>query len=157
VDDRKAIATVSSIVGLAGGLCCVTPVLAVMIGVASVSSAAAFGNILYGDYRWAFRLFALAVLAAALVRYFRQRDVCTFDQVKRRRNWLINVSLLAAAGSATVYVFWTYVVVHYWGIAAGLPWAQYDESWAIPVSAVLGVTTVVLFFLLRKARGRSTP
>lgn len=156
VEDRKAIVAVSSIVGLAGGLCCVTPVVAVMIGLASVSTAAAFGNILYGDYRWAFRLFGVAVLAAALVRYFRKQGVCTLDQVKRRRNWVINVTLLALAGSATVYVFWTYVVVHYWGIAAGLPWAQYDESWAIPVAAVLCLTTVTLFLLLRRkgqARG----
>jgi len=153
--ERKAIFAVSSVVGLAGGLCCVTPVVLVMIGVASVSTAAAFGNVLYGDYRWAFRLFGLAVLAAALVRYFRRHGVCTLDQARRRRNWLVNVSLLALAGSTTVYVFWTYVVVHYWGIAAGLPWAQYDESWAIPVSAVLCLTTAALFFGLRRARSRS--
>ena len=131
-----------------------TPIVAVMIGVASVSTAAAFGNVLYGDYRWGFRLFGMAVLAGALVRYFRKHGVCTLDQARRRRNWLTNVTLLALAGSTTVYVFWTYVVVHYWGIAAGLPWAQYDESWAIPVSAVLCVTTVALFFGLRRARSR---
>jgi alpha-1,6-mannosyltransferase len=152
--DRKTIFALSSIVGLAGGLCCVTPIVLVTIGVASVSTAAAFGNVLYGDYRWGFRLLGLAILAGSLVRYFRKQGVCTLDQVKRRRNWLVNVSLLALIGSTTVYTFWTYVVVHYWGIAAGLPWAQYDESWAIPVSFVLCVITGFLFFALRRSGSR---
>jgi hypothetical protein len=151
--DRKAVLALSSVVGLVGGLCCVTPVLLVLAGVLSVSSAAALGNVLYGDYRWAFRFFGVAVLAAALVRYFRAKGVCTLDHAKRRRNWIINVSLLALAASSTAYVFWTYVVVHYWGIAAGLPWAQYDESWAIPVAGVLAATTMLLFVVLRRSRG----
>jgi hypothetical protein len=129
-------------------------VVAVMMGLASVSTAAAFGNVLYGDFRWAFRLFGVAVLAVALVRYFRKSGVCTLDEVKRKRTWLVTVSLLAFAASATVYVFWTYVVVHYWGIAAGLPWAQYDESWAVPVSIALCATTIILFLLLRSTKER---
>ena len=150
--DRKTFFALSSVVGLAGGLCCVTPVLLVTIGVASVSTAAAFGNVLYGDYRWAFRLMGLALLAGLLVRHFRKQGVCTLEQAKRHRNWVINVALLTLAGSTTVYVLWTYVVVHHWGIAAGLPWAQYDESWAIPVSAILCGATAFLFFALRRSR-----
>src|SRR5262249_23383812 len=71
--DRKTFFALSSVVGLAGGLCCVTPIVLVMAGVASISTAAAFGNVLYGDYRWAFRLFGMAILAGALVRYFRNQ------------------------------------------------------------------------------------
>jgi hypothetical protein len=153
--DRKTFFALSSVVGLAGGLCCVTPVLLVTIGVASVSTAAAFGNVLYGDYRWAFRLMGMALLAGLLVRHFRKQGVCTLEQARRRRNWVINITLLTLAGSTTVYVLWTYVVVHRWGIAAGLPWAQYDESWAIPVSAILCGATGFLFFALRRSRRSS--
>jgi hypothetical protein len=47
-----------------------------------------------------------------------------------------------------MYIFWTYLAVHYWGIAVGLPWAQYDESWALPASAVVLLAAVILYFLL---------
>jgi alpha-1,6-mannosyltransferase len=150
--DRKTLFALSSLVGLTGGLCCVTPILLVTIGVASVSTAAAFGNVLYGDYRWAFRLLGVALLAGLLVRHFRKQGVCTLEQAKRHRNWVVNLTLLTLAGSATVYVLWTYVVVHHWGIAAGLPWAQYDESWAVPVSGILCCATGFLFFAVRRSR-----
>ena len=50
--------------------------------------------------------------------------------------------------SLAVYIFWTYVVLHYLGIAAGLPWGQYDESWAIPTSAVLFALVAFLFYFI---------
>jgi hypothetical protein len=43
--------------------------------------------------------------------------------------------------------------VHCWGIAIGLPWAQYDESWATPASAgVLSVAPVLYLLLFRRSR-----
>ncbi|HJY87720.1 MAG TPA: hypothetical protein VKE24_12865, partial [Candidatus Acidoferrales bacterium] len=57
--------------------------------------------------------------------------------------------VVAAVG---MYILWTYLVVHYWGIAAGLPWAQYDESWSLPTSAVaLGLAAVLYLVLFRKS------
>jgi hypothetical protein len=45
--------------------------------------------------------------------------------------------------------------VHYAGIAAGLPWAQYDESWALPASLVLLVIGGVLYLLLFSLRRKT--
>jgi hydrogenase-4 membrane subunit HyfE len=151
-DDRKGIFGLSVFAGVIGGLCCVTPIVMVLLGIASVSAAADFGNVLYGDYKWAFRGVALACLAAGLVIYFRRRGICSLDQARRERNRIINVALLVLIGSVAMYTFWTYIVVHYWGIAAGLPWAQYDESWAIPAAAIL---FLVFFLLLWRWRKRS--
>jgi len=152
-DDRKGVLGLSVLAGVVGGLCCVTPIVMVLLGIASVSVAADFGNVLYGDYKWAFRGVALACLAAGVVIYFRRRGICTLDQARRERNRIINMALLVLVGSVAMYTFWTYIVVHYWGIAAGLPWAQYDESWAIPAAAVL---FAIFFILLWRSRKSST-
>ena len=154
LSDRKGVLVISALAGLIGGLCCVTPVVLVLLGLASISVAADLGNVLYGDYRWLFRLTALAFLALALWIYFRRRGICTLDQARRERNRIINTSLVVVIGAVGVYIFWTYIAVHYWGIAVGLPWAQYDESWALPASGlVIGAAALLYLLLIARRRG----
>jgi hypothetical protein len=150
--DGKAIWLLSGIGGLIGGLCCLTPIVMVLFGLAGVSAAASLGNVLYGDYHWAFRVVALVCLSIGLVIYFRKRGICTLDEARRQRNRILNVSILAVFTATGIYIFWTYVVLHYWGIAAGLPWAQYDETWAIPTGAVLLVLAAAASLLLRRSK-----
>jgi hypothetical protein len=152
--DRKAIVMFSSLGGIFAGLCCFPPIVLVMFGLAGVAFANDLGNVLYGDYRWLFRAVTLLLLAVGLFFYFRRSGICTLDQARRERNRIVNVSLLVLLTGIGVYIFWTYIVLHYWGIAAGLPWAQYDESWAFPASAaVLGLAAVLAYFLGRSRRG----
>ena len=147
-NDRRGVLVISALAGLIGGLCCVTPIVLVLLGLASITVAADIGNVLYGDYRWIFRLVALAFMAMALWFYFRRRGICTLDQARRERNRIINTSLVVLIFAVAIYIFWTYFAVHYWGIAVGLPWAQYDESWALPASAVVLGCALVLYFTL---------
>lgn len=152
-NDQKGILFISAMAGLIGGLCCMTPVVLVLLGLASLSVAADLGNVLYGEYRWLFRAAALAFLALALVVYFRRQGICTLDRAKRERNRIINTSLVVLIAAVGLYIFWTYIAVHYGGIAVGLPWAQYDESWALAASAVvLGTAVVVYLLLFRRSR-----
>ncbi len=154
--DRRGVLAISALAGLIGGLCCFTPIVLVMLGLASISVAADLGNVLYGEYRWIFRIAALAFLALALVIYFRRRGICTLDQARRERNRIINTALVVVIAAIGIYIFWTYTAVHYWGIAVGLPWAQYDESRALPASAiVLAVALTLYFVLFRNPRRRS--
>lgn len=155
--DRKGIFLISALAGLIGGLCCVTPIVLVLLGLASISAAADLGNILYGNYRWAFRSVALVFLALALLVYFRRRGICTLDQARRARYRILNTTLVVLIFAAGIYIFWTYIAVHYWGIAVGLPWAQYDESWALPASlGVLG-SAIILYLVLFCRGQRLTP
>ena len=150
--DRKGIFLISALAGLIGGLCCLTPVVLVLLGLASITVAADLGNVLYGEYRWLFRIAALGFLFLALWIYFRRRGICTLDQARRERNRILNTSLVVLIIAVGIYIFWTYVAVHYWGIAVGLPWAQYDESWALPASAaVLGAAFLVYLLLFRQS------
>lgn len=154
--DRKGVLAISALAGLIGGLCCFTPIVLVMLGLASISVAADLGNVLYGEYKWIFRIAALIFLGLALVIYFRRRGICTLDQARRERNRIINTALVVVVASIGVYIFWTYIAVHYWGIAVGLPWAQYDESWALPASAVVLAVAFTLYFVLFGNRRRQT-
>lgn len=152
-NDRKGIFLLSGLAAVIGGLCCVTPIVLVLLGLASISVAADLGNVLYGDYRWAFRGAALVFLVLGLGVYFRRKGICTLDQARRQRNRIINTSLVVLIAAVGFYIFWTYVVAHYWGIAVGLPWAQYDESWAISMAvAVLAAAITLYFVLFRNAR-----
>lgn len=151
--DRRGVLVISALAGLIGGLCCVTPIVLVLLGLASITVAADLGNVLYGEHRWLFRGAALAFLVLALVIYFRRRGVCTLDQARRERNRIVNTALVVLTTAVGIYIFWTYIAVHYWGIAVGLPWAQYDESWALPASAiVLGAAILLYLFFFRQSR-----
>ncbi len=154
-NDRKGIVVISALAGLIGGLCCLTPVVLVLLGLASVSVAASLGNVLYGDYAWWFRSAALLFLALALFVYFRKKGICTLDEARRQRNRIINTSLVVLIFAAGIYIFWTYVALQYSGIAVGLPWAQYDESWAIPASAIVLGAALLLYFALFRRRRRA--
>jgi hypothetical protein len=155
--DRKGIFLLSGAAAFLAALCCLTPVVLVLLGLSAVAAAADFGNVLYGDYRWEFRAVAFAFLVLALVVYFRRRGICTLDEARRQRNRILNVSLLVLIFFVGFYIAWNYIVLQYWGIAVGLPWAQYDESWAIPAAAaVLGIAVVLYFVLTRRARPSRT-
>ncbi len=151
-NDRKAVLLVASLTAFVGALCCLTPIVLVLFGLAAVSIANDLGNVLYGDYKWAFRLAALVFLTLGLVVYFRRRGVCTLDEARRQRTRIFNVALLSLFTAVSLYVFWNYVVLYYWGIAAGLPWSQWDERWAIPASAVLLVLTALAFWRYQRSK-----
>ncbi len=151
--DRKGIFLISGFAALIGGLCCVTPVVLVLLGLSTLAFANSLGNVLYGEYRWAFRVAALVFLALTLWVYFRKRGICTLEQARRERNRIINTTLVVLLFAIGMYIFWTYFAVHWWGIRMGLPWKQYDESWALPASGgVLGVAALLYFLLFRRSR-----
>lgn len=98
-------------------LCCLSPIIIVLLGLGTVSFASSLADTLYGDYKWAFRIVGLLLIAASLVYYFyKKKGICTFDQVKRRRNEIINTVVIALIVSVLGYLFFLYVVVHYIGV-----------------------------------------
>jgi len=68
-------------------LCCLAPLVLVLLGVSTVAFGASLTDNLYGNYRWAFRGLGVLTLAASLFIYFRSKGICTIDQVKRRFNY----------------------------------------------------------------------
>ena len=57
-----------------------------------------------------------------LIIYFRNRGICTFDEVKRQRRKVINTSLLIIIVAYVSYLLFNYVILTEIGILLGLEW-----------------------------------
>ena len=90
--------------GLAGIMCCVSPVVLVLLGIATAAEAVTLGDTLYYGYAWLFRAFGLAVAATAVALYLRRRRMCT--PAGARRSWRLLAVLAVAAVATYIGLFW---------------------------------------------------
>ena len=109
-------------------MCCLPSIVLVLFGLASVSSAAALSDTLYwgGEgYEW-FRPTMLTIAGLSVIIglfvYFRNRGICTFDDVKRQRRKVINTSLLVLIIAYLSYLLFNYVILTEVGILLGIEW-----------------------------------
>ena len=109
-----------SIPVLFASLCCLSPIILVLLGLSTVTFAASLTDILYGEYKWVFRALGLLLLGGSLVFYFRKKGICTLDQVKRERNKVINILVMSLLVGVAGYIFFLYGVVHYFGVWLGI-------------------------------------
>ncbi len=113
----KEILKITSIPVFLASLCCLSPIILVLLGVSTVSFAGSLTDVLYGQYKWIFRIFGILALFGSLAFYlYRKKGVCTIDDVKRRRNEIINYVALSLVVGVLGYMFFLYVVVHYIGV-----------------------------------------
>lgn len=113
----RDILKISSLPVIFASLCCLSPVILVLLGLSTVSFATSLADTLYGQYAWYFRGAGLVLLSIALVYYFRRtKGICTIDEVKRRRNEIINIVAFSLIIAIIGYMFFLYVVVHYVGV-----------------------------------------
>lgn len=107
---------VVSIPAFVASLCCLSPIILVLLGISTVSFASSLSDIFYGTYKWWFRLAGFLTLVISLVYYFRRkRGICTIDDVKRRKNEIINFVALSVVVFVLSYIIFLYVIVHYVG------------------------------------------
>ena len=113
----KEIFKISGIPVAIASLCCLSPVILVLLGLSTVSFASSLADTLYGDYKWAFRIVGLLALLGSLAYYLRRKKgVCTIDDIVRRRNEIVNYLALTLIAGVFGYLFFLYVVVHYIGV-----------------------------------------
>ena len=94
--------------GMASGLvaitCCVSPVVLVLLGVATAAEAVTLGDTLYYTYGWYFRAAGLVIAALAVILFLRGRGVCNVRGAYQYRRTLI---VLVASGAVTYAgLFW---------------------------------------------------
>lgn len=108
---------ISSVPVVIASMCCLSPVILVLLGVSTVSFASSLADTFYGQYKWIFRVVGLLALLLSLMYYLRRtKGICTIDDIVRRRNEVLNYIALSVIVGVLGYVFFLYVVVHYVGV-----------------------------------------
>lgn len=119
--ELKKVVALSWVPVVAASLCCLAPVIVVVGGLGTVAFASSLADTLYGDWKWAFRALGIVLLLGSVALYFRrEKNVCTIDEAKKRRNEIINTTVFVLAAGVAGYAFFLYVVVHFWGVFLGL-------------------------------------
>ena len=116
----KEIFKIISVPVLGASLCCLSPLLLFVFGFGSLALATSLSDIFYGQWKWAFRVFGLLLLMIFLIIHFKKQNICSLDQAKRNKNKVINTVLIALFGGILGYIFFLYIVVHYWGVWLGV-------------------------------------
>ena len=115
-DKLKSAFRIASIPTIIASLCCLSPLILVMAGLATTSFAASLSDTLYGQYKWVFRSLGLiALLIAFYYHITRSIGICTLDDAKKRRNEIINKLAITVIIAVLSYIFFLYVVVEYIG------------------------------------------
>ncbi|NOZ81166.1 MAG: hypothetical protein GXP63_05850 [DPANN group archaeon] len=98
-EDKKLVA-VGGVAGVFGALCCVGPVVIVLFGLGSVSTALSIGR-----YTWLFTTIALLFFGTATYLYLKKKNCCSRDGV--RQNWKpIVVAFILLSVLLTVLKYW---------------------------------------------------
>lgn len=95
--------------GLIATLCCLGPLILIMLGAISASTALSFT--MYNRY---FIVLSIIILAATLWFYIRKKRqiICTGCTTKQQERWKIFYFVIASAAVATLtYVFMFYLVL----------------------------------------------
>lgn len=102
--------------GLTGIMCCVSPVVAVLLGIATAAQGVTLGDNLYYNYGWYFRGAGALVGVTAVVLHLRRRGACSIEGALRYRRML--GVLVGSAVATYVGLFW---FTKYLGIWFGEP------------------------------------
>ncbi len=111
----KEILRIASVPVVIASLCCLSPVILVLLGLSTVGFATSLSDTFYGEYKWYFRLAGLLALGLAYWYHLRRQGICTLDQAKRERNRIVNGILITLIAGVIGYLFFLYVVVEYLG------------------------------------------
>lgn len=113
----KELFKLSTIPVVFASLCCLSPIILVLLGISTVSFASSLADTLYGEYKWVFRTLGLITLLLSLSFYLkRNKGICTIDDVVRRRNEILNYIAITIIIGILGYIIFLYGIVHYLGV-----------------------------------------
>ncbi|PIR63028.1 MAG: hypothetical protein COU65_00375 [Candidatus Pacebacteria bacterium CG10_big_fil_rev_8_21_14_0_10_42_12] len=137
---KKDVLAVSSIGALIAGLCCFSPLVLVLLGLATTSFASSLSTTFYEGYKWYFRLAGLAfIVFAYLYWYVTRTRGCSLDVKAKVRKKMLNLFLLSVISFVVIYVVWLYVIVEFWGVRLSI-WEA--PAWATKISKTENVEAV---------------
>lgn len=134
-NEKKDIMKISSIGAFIASLCCLSPIIFLLIAFGltfiginigfSKADANNLANLLYGDYKWIFRLVGFVIIITGIMlyiykRYGKKYHTCTIDQRKALRNKIINIIVLSIIMGIILYIVWLYIIVELIGLIIGI-------------------------------------
>ena len=124
-EDSKPLAAIVGLSAITASMCCLPSVIWVMFaGSSAIVAADTLSNDMYYSWvRYALYALSLVMLSYGLVLYFRNRGICTLDDLSRERNRVLNTSLAVFTAAVLTYLVWNFVILEIIGIELGLPWA----------------------------------
>ena len=90
--------------GVTAIMCCVSPVVLVLLGIVTAVEAISLGDTLYYEYGWYFRGAGLLAAVSAALIYLRRRNSCSIGGA--RRHWIALATLPVTAIITYVALFW---------------------------------------------------
>ena len=98
-----------TISGFLGALCCITPLVLVLIGLSTVSSAVVLTGVLQQNYRWTlFIPLAATFFLVSTYIYIKKREgVCNLNTIKNYKVYVITTLMSAIV----VWVLLLYAIV----------------------------------------------
>lgn len=98
-EDKKLVVA-GGLAGVLGALCCIGPVVIVLFGLGSVSTALAVGK-----YTWLFTTIALLFFGGATFLYLKKKKCCSANGIKQ--NWKpIAISFVLLAVLLILLKYW---------------------------------------------------
>ena len=125
-EETKSLWKVISLSALTASMCCFPSVIWVLFaGSSAIVAADQLSNDLYyGIARPILYLISFGMVCAGLVIHFRNRGICTIDEVKRDRRRIVNTTLAVLTATFLIYFVWNFIILEIIGIAIGMPWAE---------------------------------
>ncbi|PIZ05089.1 MAG: hypothetical protein COY58_00920 [Gammaproteobacteria bacterium CG_4_10_14_0_8_um_filter_38_16] len=102
--NKKPFLIFALIAAFISSLCCFTPIIFVLFGLAAASTAAYWGNYFFFGFWWLFIAIGILLIAVMLIIYWRKNQVCTLDAVKRNKRKIINSVLLSFTLFIVIYI-----------------------------------------------------
>ena len=100
--DFKTAFRFGSIAGTLALMCCISPVVMVLLGLSTTTAAIALGDLLYTEYTWFFMSASALFLGAAFWAYLIRQQQCSLSGLRRH----LNTVLLTLVITVVVYSFW---------------------------------------------------
>ena len=116
---RGPLATIVTLSSVTASMCCLPSVIWVLFaGSSAIVAADNLSNDLYYSWvRFALYIISLVMISIGLVMYFRNRGVCSLDDLQRNRRRVFNTSLAVFTASVATYLVWNFVILEVIGLA----------------------------------------
>ena len=112
-----------SVGAIISSMCCFPSIVLVMLGLASISTAAALSDSLYwGIGRPIFFFLTAVFISIGLYFHFRKIGICTIDEAQINKKKIINTTLIVAILTIIGYLIVNFVILEVIGLWLGLPW-----------------------------------